>query len=228
MTPVRRQYLKIKHSYPDAIVLFRLGDFYETFDSDAQLASQELEITLTSRSMGKDLKVPMAGVPVQALESYLDRLIKKGHKVAICEQLSDPAASKGLVERDVVRVVTPGTVVELGLLEQKTNNYLAAVIEDGDTAGLAYVDITTGEFATTQLPITGLLVELARISPAEVLVPDEQGLLFPMGNQTAAEGQNVTPVNAASFDFNFCREALLKQYKILSLESLAVRECPWR
>ena len=207
MTPVRRQYLKIKHSYPDAIVLFRLGDFYETFDGDAQLAARELEITLTSRTMGKDLKVPMAGVPAHALESYLARLIKKGHKVAICEQLSDPAASKGLVERDVVRVVTPGTVVESGLLEQKTNNYLAAVIEDGDTAGVAYVDITTGEFATTQLPITGLSLELARIAPAEILVSDQQGLLLPTGDQLAVGGQHFTPVNASSFDFNFCREA---------------------
>ena len=103
MTPIRRQYLKIKHAYPDAIVLFRLGDFYETFDEDARLAARELEITLTSRSMGKDLRVPMAGVPAHSLESYLARLIKKGHQVAICEQLTDPAVSKGLVERDVVR-----------------------------------------------------------------------------------------------------------------------------
>ena len=114
MTPIRRQYLDIKHSYPDAIVLFRLGDFYETFDDDARLASQELEITLTSRSMGKNLRVPMAGVPANSLEGYLARLIKAGVKVAICEQLSDPALSKGLVERDVVRVVTPGTVLGVG------------------------------------------------------------------------------------------------------------------
>jgi len=226
VTPVRRQYLKIKHSYPDAIVLFRLGDFYETFDGDAQLAARELEITLTSRSMGEVLKVPMAGVPAHALESYLARLIKKGHKVAICEQLSDPAASKGLVERDVVRVVTPGTVVESGLLEQKTNNYLAAVIEDGDIAGVAYVDITTGEFATTQLPVMGLSVELARIAPAEVLVPDEQGQLLRTGDQMAVGGQHFTPVNASSFDFNFCREALLSQYKILSLESFGCEGVP--
>ena len=127
LTPVRRQYLKIKNSYPDAVVLFRLGDFYETFDDDAHLASRELEITLTSRTMGKNLKVPMAGVPAHALESYLARLIKKGHKVAICEQLTDPAKSRGLVERDVVRVVTPGTVLESSLLDQDSNNYLAAV-----------------------------------------------------------------------------------------------------
>ena len=143
MTPIRRQYLSIKHRYPDAIVLFRLGDFYETFDEDARIASKELDIVLTSRSMGKGLKVPLAGVPAHALETYLARLIKKGHKVAICEQLSDPAASKGLVERDVVRVVTPGTVMEPSLLAQKANNYLAAVAFEGEEAGLSYVDIST-------------------------------------------------------------------------------------
>ena len=135
MTPIRRQYLKIKHAYPDAIVLFRLGDFYETFDEDARLAARELEITLTSRSMGKDLRVPMAGVPAHSLETYLARLIKKGHQVAICEQLTDPAKSKGLVERGVVRVVTPGTVLESALLDQASNNYLASVVEEGESAG---------------------------------------------------------------------------------------------
>ncbi len=176
MTPIRRQYLRIKHRYADAIVLFRLGDFYETFDEDARLASRELEIVLTSRAMGKNVKVPMAGVPAHALDSYLAKLIKKGYKVAICEQLSDPSASKGLVERDVVRVVTPGTVFELSLLDHKSNNYLAAVVIDGAEAGLAYVDVTTGEFATTQLPIGGLAAELDRLSPAEVLAPEDQEL----------------------------------------------------
>ncbi len=130
MTPIRRQYLKIKSAHPDAILLFRMGDFYETFDEDAVLAAKELEITLTSRSMGKGLRVPLAGVPAHSLDTYLARLIKKGHKVAICEQISDPATSKGLVDRDVVRVVTPGTVLESALLDQKANNYLAAVSTD--------------------------------------------------------------------------------------------------
>ena len=129
LTPVRRQYLKVKSAYPDAIVLFRMGDFYETFDDDAELTARDLEITLTSRSMGKDIKVPMAGVPAHSLEPYLARLIKKGHKVAICEQLTDPATSRGLVERDVVRVVTPGTVFEPSLLDENANNYLAALVE---------------------------------------------------------------------------------------------------
>ena len=186
LTPVRRQYLKIKHAYPDALVLFRLGDFYETFDDDARLAARELEITLTSRNMGKGLKIPMAGFPAHSLEPYLARLIKKGHKVAICEQLTDPATSRGLVERDVVRVVTPGTVLESALLDQNSNNYLAAVVEDGPAVGLAYVDISTGEFAATQLPSERLLPELERIAPAEILVPAADSLPSWVGEENRA------------------------------------------
>ena len=176
MTPIRQQYLKIKRRYPDAIVFFRLGDFYETFDEDAKLTSRELDIVLTSRGMGKGLKAPMAGIPAHALDPYLARLINKGHKVAICEQLSDPAASKGLVERDVVRVVTPGTLVEPSLLEEKANNYLAALVAEGDQAGLSYVDISTAEFRTTQLPQDELALEVDRLSPSELLVPQEFAL----------------------------------------------------
>ena len=130
MTEIRRQYLKIKQSYPEAIVLFRLGDFYETFDEDAKLTSRLLEITLTSREMGKGQRIPMAGIPYHALDSYLARLVGRGYKVAICEQLTPPG--KGLIQRDVVRVVTPGTVVEPNLLQGKANNYLAAIVIDED------------------------------------------------------------------------------------------------
>ena len=186
MTPIRRQYLRIKGRYPDALVLFRLGDFYETFDEDARVASRDLDIVLTSKSMGQGLKVPLAGIPAHSLESYLARLIKKGHRVAVCEQLSDPAASKGLVERDVVRVVTPGTVVSPSLLEPKSNNYLTALAVDGDAAGLAYVDITTGEFAATQLSLPDLPLELDRLSPAELLVP-------PTSLRTAARTRKGSP-----------------------------------
>ncbi len=198
LTPVRRQYLKIKHAYPDALVLFRLGDFYETFDDDARLAARELEITLTSRNMGKGLKIPMAGVPAHSLEPYLARLIKKGHKVAICEQLTDPATSRGLVERDVVRVVTPGTVLESALLDQNSNNYLAAVVEDGPAVGLAYVDISTGEFAATQLPSERLLPELERIAPAEILVPAADSLPSWVGEENRAAAMGAGVMGAAA------------------------------
>src|SRR3990172_696119 len=146
LTPIRQQYLRIKKQYPQAIVLFRLGDFYETFDEDARIASRELEIVLTSREMGKGNKIPLAGIPYHALDSYLAKLINRGYKVAICEQMTKPGETKGIVEREVIRLVTPGTVVEPTLLDSKKNNYLVAVVPGEGAAGLAYVDITTNEF----------------------------------------------------------------------------------
>ena len=219
MTPIRRQYLKIKADHPDSILLFRMGDFYETFDDDAVLAAKELEITLTSRSMGKGLKVPLAGVPVHALDNYLFRLIKKGHKVAICEQTSDPATSKGLVDRDVVRVVTPGTVLESALLDQKTNNYLAAVSENEGRAGLAYIDITTGEFSATEISLNELPLELERIEAAEVLVSD----VVDGPDWAEAVGYNnrfeITPVESITFHPDEARQTLLSHFGILTLEA---------
>ncbi|MCI0787095.1 MAG: DNA mismatch repair protein MutS [Chloroflexi bacterium] len=228
VTPIRRQYLKIKHSYPDAILLFRLGDFYETFDEDARTFSREMEITLTSRSMGKNLRVPMAGVPAHALESYLARLIQRGHKVAICEQLTDPAASKGLVERDVVRVVTPGTVLEPALLDQKANNFLGAVVEEGELAGLAYVDVSTGEFSATQLPANQLPLELERIAAAEVLVPessDPPEWAHPRDSTPGGFG-HITSLDPEAFRLDAARRALLDHYGILSLEAFGCEDLP--
>ncbi len=171
-TPLRQQYLRIKLEHPDALLLFRMGDFYETFDEDARLAARELEIALTSREMGKGQRVPLAGIPYHALEGYLARLVRKGHRVAICEQVGDTSAP-GIVERRVVRVVTPGTLTETSLLEQSANNYLAAVVLHGGEAGLAYVDITTGEFAVTQLPVDDLPLELERLGASEVVAPED-------------------------------------------------------
>src|SRR6185295_12998004 len=127
-TPIRRQYLEIKRRFPQAIVFFRLGDFYETFDEDAKLVARELEITLTTKPMGKGLRVPLAGFPYHSLQLHLKRLVGRGFKVAICEQTQDPKLAKGLVEREVVRVVTPGTIVEEELLSASSNNYLVAVV----------------------------------------------------------------------------------------------------
>ncbi|MEE8517807.1 MAG: DNA mismatch repair protein MutS, partial [Dehalococcoidia bacterium] len=169
-TPVRKQYLEMKERYPGTLLLFRMGDFYETFDEDARIAARDLEIVLTQRDMGQGEKVPLAGIPYHALDAYLGKLIRKGHRVAICEQTSEPDG-KRLVDRDVVRVVTPGTVLEPGLLDQGSNNYLAAVAVDGASAGIAYVDITTGEFGVTELGTDGVGQELGRLAPSEVLRP---------------------------------------------------------
>ncbi|MDT5270609.1 MAG: mismatch repair protein MutS [Acidobacteriota bacterium] len=174
-TPLRKQYLDIKRRHADAILLFRIGDFYEAFDDDARLLARELDIVLTSKPMGRGVRVPLAGVPHHSLERHLATLISRGHRVAICEQLSatpvrGETAGRGLIERDVVRVVTPGTVLETGLLQSKVNNYLAAYATDGRRAGLAYADVTTGDFQATELDADATLAELQRIAPAEVLV----------------------------------------------------------
>ena len=173
-SPVRAQYLRIKQQNPDAILFFRMGDFYEMFDDDAEIVARELEIALTRRDFGRGQKSPMAGIPHHAADGYIARLVSKGYRVAICEQMSDPALSKGLVERDVVRIVTPGTVIDPAMLAAKRNNFLASVVIGRDTVGLAYIDITTGEFAVTQFstpePENAIQQEMARVSPAEVLV----------------------------------------------------------
>ena len=130
LTPIRRQYLQLKSQYPDSILFFRLGDFYETFDADAELIARELDLVLTSRPIGKGQRVPLAGVPYHAADNYIARLIEKGYRVAVAEQLADPATVKGIVPRDVTRVVTPGTVLEPELLDEKRPNYLAAWVGD--------------------------------------------------------------------------------------------------
>ena len=218
--PARRQYLRIKKEHQDEVLMFRMGDFYETFDDDARTISKELEIALTSREMGKGQRVPLAGIPYHALETYLARLIKKGYKVAICEQTSDPATSRGLVDREVVRVVTPGTVVEESLLEQKANNYLAASVVEGKEAGLAYVDITTSEFATTQLPLAHLPVELGRLTPSEVLAPEGQDGL------ATEPGTTVTSLEPDVFGLEWSTEALLGHFGVASLEAYGCERLP--
>ena len=179
LSPVRKQYLDIKRQYPDAILFFRLGDFYETFDHDAEVTSQELDIVLTSRNVAKGDRVPMAGIPHHAAENYLMRLIDKGYHVAICEQIGDGPVD-GLFPREVVRVVTPGTVLEPGLLPSDANNYLVAVVMDRTEVGVAYVDVSTGEFAATQIetqdPISAIRQELHRLAPAEIIYPESLSL----------------------------------------------------
>src|SRR5512136_1355487 len=169
-TPMRSQYLALKKQYPDIILLFRLGDFYETFDDDARIVSSVCDVVLTSRPVGADERVPLAGVPYHAIDGYIAKLINAGYKVAIAEQIgNEPPKGEKLVPRVVRRVVTPGTLVEPGLLSDKRNNYLVALVLDGDRAGLAHADISTGEFATTQIAdgidVTRRVAEeLARLS----------------------------------------------------------------
>ncbi len=181
LTPMMKQYLEIKEQNPDSILFFRLGDFYEMFAEDARLASRELDLTLTSRDKGKrakpeDEQIPMCGIPYHASESYIARLIAKGYKVAICEQLEDPAAAKGLVKRDIIRVVTPGTVTDTACLDEKASNFLCAVYADSRSAGAAFCDVTTGRAHLTSFTgkdrVEHIVNELGRFSPAEAVLND--------------------------------------------------------
>ena len=217
VTPLRKQYLRVKQKYPEAIVFFRLGDFYETFDEDAKVASRELDVVLTSREMGKGQRVPMAGIPHHALDNYLAKLITRGHKVAICEQLTPPG--KGLVERDVIRVVTPGTVVEPNLLTSKSNNYLASLVVEGEEAGIAYVDISTSEFATTQLPAERVMPELERLQPSEVLIPEG-------ADDYAQLPFTISRLDDYWFDLEIARESLLEHFNVATLEGYGCARLP--
>ncbi len=175
LTPMMRQYLEIKEQRPDCILFFRLGDFYEMFDEDARLASKELDLTLTTRDRGKEKseQTPMCGVPYHSAESYIARLVAKGYKVAICEQMEDPALAKGLVKRDITRIVTPGTVVESSMLDESRNNYFACVFGENGSYGVSFCDISTGAFYLTLCEgaqaIDRVISELGRFAPAEVL-----------------------------------------------------------
>lgn len=178
LTPMMKQYKKIKDRYQDCILFFRLGDFYEMFFDDAILASKELEIALTHRDAGNNMKAPMCGVPHHVADVYISKLVEKGYKVAICEQLEDPATSKGLVERDVIRIVTPGTITDINVLDEKSNNYLLSLYLDETGVGLTYVDTSTGEMYTTELIKSKielsnfLLDEIGKILPSEILCND--------------------------------------------------------
>ena len=228
VTPVRKQYLQIKAQHPDAVVFFRLGDFYETFDEDAEIAARELDLVLTSRPVAKNQRVPMAGVPHHAVEGYIARLIEKGYRVAIAEQMDD-TTSKGLVAREVTRVVTPGTVVEPTLLDEKRPNYLAAVVvEAGPSAstktgraGLAYADITTGEFATAQLQASEVEQELARLQPRECLVPaseSQQPETLNLKPETMPPATHLTPLPTYRFELGAARQVLLDHFGVATLD----------
>ena len=223
-TPLRKQYLDIKRRHPDAILLFRIGDFYEAFDDDARLIARELGIVLTSKPMGRDTRVPLAGVPHHSLERHLATLISRGHRVAICEQLTAAPvkgeAGRGLIERDVVRVVTPGTIIEPGLLRSKVNNYLAAFYSDGRRAGIAYADVTTGEFAATELDTNAALAELQRIAPSEILIA--RGFEI----SDAELPGFITRCNDDYFAAQLARGALLNHFEARTLSAFGLARAP--
>ena len=222
LTPMKKQYLEIKAQHPDCLLFFRLGDFYEMFDEDAKVAAEELNLTLTTRDRNKppEERTPMCGVPYHSAEAYIARLIAKGYKVAICEQTEDPAQAKGLVDREVIRVVTPGTLIEENLLEEGKNNFLAALCANQEGAGLCFGDISTGEVSLTYFPAEGWMRravnELARFAPREVLLSpgaEEPALVDYLQNKL---GCRVERAGAARFD----REAAWAQVRRQFTEGL--------
>ena len=220
-TPARKQYLDIKNHHKDEILLFRMGDFYETFDDDAKLVSEKLEIALTSKEMGKGEKVPLAGIPFHSLEAYLPKLIDSGHNVAICEQVSDPSKSKGIVDREVVRIVTPGTITEDSLLQESSNNYLASAVIKGKMAGLSFIDISTSEFFTTEIPKEKLFSEIDRFAPRELIIPETLDCTIP---SHAFIKTTSTPDNA--FHPKWSVETLKNHFKVRTMEPYGCETMP--
>ncbi len=237
LTPMFRQYAEIKDQYPHALLLYRVGDFFETFFQDALTIARELELVLTSKEAGKEVgRVPLAGIPHHAVDRYCAQLVDKGYAIAICDQVEDPATAQGLVRRDVTRVITPGTVIEEGMLSARRNNFLASVVIAGNHWGLAYADISTGEFLTTQASdLEQLTQEIMRLQPSEVLVPtnapDLQGLLRP-GEKSPHLPDCLPPQfcytlrSQMAFDQGEARDRLLQKFRLRSLEGLGCNHLP--
>jgi len=219
-TPLMRQYHAIKRQVPNTLLMFRLGDFYELFYEDAVVAARELEITLTSRNKEKGQPIPMCGVPYHAAESYIGRLIQRGYRVAICDQMEDPRFAKKLVKREIARIITPGTATDAALLRSRENNFLAAVICGANRAGLAYVDVSTGEFRATELEEGELAAALETLGAREVLVPAEAPLL----STQAAPGPLRTELDAWIFNYDHAERALREHYNLLTLDGCGLAE----
>ncbi|GAP94451.1 DNA mismatch repair protein MutS [Leptolyngbya sp. NIES-2104] len=237
LTPMMRHYADLKDQYPHALLVYRVGDFYETFFQDALIVSRELEIVLTSKDGGKEVgRVPLSGIPHHALDRYSAQLVEKGYAIAVCDQVEDPNEAQGLVRREVTRVITPGTILEEGMLNAKRNNFLAAIVIAGNHWGLAYADISTGEFLTTQSSeLDQLSSELMRLQPAEVLIPtnapDLGGLLRP-GQRSSHIPESLptqfcyTLRSQSPFSQAEARQRLIERFKVRSLEGMGCEHLP--
>lgn len=231
-TPLMRQYRKIKERYPDTVLLFRMGDFFETFENDAVTASKVLGITLTKRSNGAASEVPLAGFPHHALDNYLPKLVKAGYRVAVCEQLEDPKYAKGIVKRDVVEVATPGANFSEKLLDHKTNNFLASVFLKENTCGFSFCDVSTGEFATSEIHTKNLSEQIDMINPSEILISKREKdkvykLLDYDPDATFTEQKNkflFTKVDDWVFNLDFAREVLTNHFGTHSLKGFGIDE----
>jgi DNA mismatch repair protein MutS len=230
LTPLWAQYQAIKREHQDIVLLFRLGDFYEMFGEDAKVASKELDLVLTSREIGKGRRIPMCGIPYHALDRYLGRLLAKGLKAAICDQMEDPRQARGLVRREVTRILTPGTVVEDYLLDERRNNFLAGVACEEGRAGLALADGSTGDFFVTQMEgpncIERLAEELSRLQPSEIIAPQDVSDQQLMERLEALAPGRVTALDGGTFALTSPRDALLKHFGTTSLHGFGCEDMP--
>lgn len=230
-TPMMEQYFKIKEKYPDAILFYRLGDFYEMFFDDARLASRELELVLTGRDCGQDERAPMCGVPFHSADSYIARLVSRGYKVAVCEQTEDPALAKGLVKREVVRILTPGTVTENSMLDETKNNYLAAVVLSEDALGLCFCDVSTGDlqalFMSGKKISEKAVNEIERYSPKEIILDTlsagDKKIRDFLHKQSSL---TVESPGEAYFDYDGCSDAVLSHFCLATLEEASLADKP--
>ncbi|MCI0449652.1 MAG: DNA mismatch repair protein MutS [Chlorobi bacterium] len=230
-TPLMRQYSQIKAKYPDTVLLFRMGDFFETFESDAHIASKVLGITLTKRANGAASDVALAGFPHHALDNYLPKLVKAGYKVAVCEQLEDPRFAKGIVKRDVIEVVTPGITFSDKLLDHKSNNYIACLFVRDEKCGFAFCDISTGEFLTCEIPFKNIKEQIELINPSEIIISKTQKNLFSdiFDYERAALTLNkvtITKLDEWLFNTDYCTELLVSQFKTKSLKGFGIELYP--
>ena len=228
MTPMMKQYLEIKKEYQDTILMFRLGDFYEMFFEDAKVASRELELVLTGRDCGQAERAPMCGVPFHSVDSYIARLVSRGYKVAICEQTEDPATAKGIVKRDVIRVLTPGTVIESSMLDESKNNFLCSIWLNGNAAGICFADVSTGELSLTQLDSKSvgneIVNELGRYMPTEIrynsaVVKNDKIREF-IKNRVECTADSI---DEEKINVDYCRRVITNHFK-KSLTELAIEE----
>ena len=230
MTPMMRQYLELKEKYSDCLLFFRLGDFYEMFFEDAKTAAKELDLVLTGRDCGLTERAPMCGVPYHAVDNYVSKLIEKGYKVAICEQMEDPSLAKGLVERDVIRIITPGTVIEDRMLEEGQNSYIASIATGDNAIGLAYADVSTGEFYLLQLsgkqPAVALLDELERIRPREIIAEPSLFLQQLLSRQISA-AYYLEQYGANAFLPENAKDILKRHFQVSSLSGFGVDDSPY-
>ena len=226
LTPMRKQYMETKSQYQDCILFYRLGDFYEMFFEDALTASRELEITLTGKNCGQEEKAPMCGVPYHAVEGYLNRLVAKGYKVAICEQVEDPKTTKGIVKREVVRIVTPGTNLDTQALDETKNNYIMCIVYIADRYGVSVADISTGDYFVTEIPDSAkLLDEIYRFSPSEIICNEAFYMSgVDMDGMKDRLGITIYSLESWYFDDEVCRKKLLEHFEVSSFAGLGLAD----